>query len=557
MIIKHHTNEGVLKKKIQYAGQKFTLANGKDAFFSQNLSGAQDSRYNGLYAKINEMYVKTLESVSTGKEAVEVEKFKDAVVIKRPSLIETYYMPYGIMGLVYDVAGKGSLKIKVDFKEIFNNEMSVEPKIINAGPVKFVKFGFKENVYLAIASNLKLVDCMKKTNVFYELDSQRNSLPENRDVYEIFSAEIKKPARIAFCAGTDLKSIENDVKKLLKIKLEKKPCSPVENALNKLFFRQRIVAGLPWFCKPWIRDELISLKALLILGEVDLFKKIIFDYVKRIPEQGLFSHNGIVMADSIGWVAKRLNDYLDMGFKFSKIEEELIKRKFKDAVYAILKTRAKESFVINKPKETWMDSLLRDGARIEIQALQLNIYKLMSRVAKEPRYKLMEKELKKKVRGAFYKNGVLLDAPGDFTLRPNAFLACYIYPELLAKKEWLQVFKNLLKELWLSWGGLASVSKKSVLYRDVDDGEAAFAYHNGDSWYYLNNIAAICMKNFSGLKKYAQKIRSASMQDLFYQGSVGDCSEISDAKMQISRGAWAQAWSAATLIELNYGSFNF
>ncbi len=111
-------------------------------------------------------------------------------------------------------------------------------------------------------------------------------------------------------------------------------------------------------------------------------------------------------------------------------------------------------------------------------------------------------------------------------------------------------FKKLLDELWLHWGRLATVSRKSQLFRGIDDGEASNAYHNGDSWYYINNIAAVCMSDFPELKDYVFKIKQASMNDLLYQGSIGDCSEISDASTQVSRGAWAQAWSAATLIEL-------
>ena len=36
-----------------------------------------------------------------------------------------------------------------------------------------------------------------------------------------------------------------------------------------------ISAGLPWFFQSWARDELISLKALMSIGEFSLAKKII------------------------------------------------------------------------------------------------------------------------------------------------------------------------------------------------------------------------------------------------------------------------------------------
>ncbi len=550
MIIKHAAKKGFLSKEVDYNKHKFTLTNKKNAFYTSNLDGKQDSRYNGLYTRINDEYFKTLESIRTNGEVLEAVKYRNSVIIKKSSLTENYYMPEAINALIYEARGKGRLEIMVDYKKIFSNDNTIKPEVKRLNGVWTVKFNNVKPAYLITATNLKLNESMNESLINYELDEHRNSMPSNRTVYKIFNAEIKKPLRIAFIVTDDLDKGLSSAEELLKTRLKNKDSEPVNESLKKLIFNKRIIAGLPWFIKPWARDELISLKALLLLDRKDLFKKIIMNYVKRIPGNGLFSNNGRVMADSTGWLSKRINDYLDAGLKFSSEERELIINELSRAVKSILKERSRNGLIINNAGETWMDSLMRDGSRIEIQALQLSTYKLMSRLTKAPRYVAMERKLKKRVIEEFYSNGVLHDSPGDEVFRPNAFIAYYVYPELLKKSEWLHCFKRLLEELWLPWNGLASVSRQSILYRDVDDGESSFAYHNGDSWYYINNIAGICMNDFTELREYANKIKESSINDLLYQGSISDCSEISDAKEQDSGGAWAQAWSAATLIEL-------
>jgi glycogen debranching enzyme len=183
----------------------------------------------------------------------------------------------------------------------------------------------------------------------------------------------------------------------------------------------------------------------------------------------------------------------------------------------------------------------RKGACIEVQALFLSMIELHNYIASITKSKKMfkgiEKEYKDKVREAFFDGETLYDslteeAPSD-AVRPNVFLAYYIYPGLLTKKEWKTVFDNILKALWLDWGGLSTINHTNHLFKAEYAGENDASYHNGDSWYYINNYAV-----------------HASKEEMLFSGFIGCCAELSSAKQMKSEGCLSQAWSVASLIEL-------
>ena len=167
-------------------------------------------------------------------------------------------------------------------------------------------------------------------------------------------------------------------------------------------------------------------------------------------------------------------------------------------------------------------------------------------------YRELEDNLKKEVRDKFWNKKCLADGLDDFTIRPNVFIAYYMYPELLTNKEWITCFDNALKSLWNDWGGVSTIDKNNPLFRPEHTGEINESYHNGDSWFWINNLAAITLYRLDKkrYKKYIYKILEASTKEILWHGAIGHHAELSSSCGLRSEGCLAQAWSAAMYIEL-------
>jgi len=305
-----------------------------------------------------------------------------------------------------------------------------------------------------------------------------------------------------------------------------------------------LCAGLPWFHQRWARDELVSTKALLHSGQKSLAKVILFSWLEKLQGHKLPGTLTPSIADS-GWLFLRFEDYLP---ELKKQERDWLIRKLENYLREVEKN-LKDGLVVNGPRETWMDSIDRPGARIEIQALTLASCRLYRQLkAEHP----LEQKLKSRVKEMFWKNNHLSDGANDDTIRPNIFIAAYAYPELLSKREWLHCFDYVLPKLWLDWGGLSTIDTSHSSFVAQHTGENPKSYHSGDSWYWINNLAAFVLFAFDK-KKYRdniQHILKASTKEILYEGACGHHAELSSAKEFKSQGCLAQAWSAAMYIEL-------
>ncbi|MBI1935404.1 hypothetical protein HYS31_03105 [Candidatus Woesearchaeota archaeon] len=379
------------------------------------------------------------------------------------------------------------------------------------------------------------------------------------------------------------------------------------NALNSLVVNSKkscgVLAGLPWFFQFWARDSLVSLKACSNIDR-EFSEKLLFRFLQAVESDGRLQNfqaspkeSRLGSADAAGWLFLRCNDAVErinrnksiinsVKKSISSIKEngnaspricEYIKKcnaavakredgyhrviyeiesSLERCLHGLLKYHAKDGFEVNTSNETWMDAGFgtdtRSGARIEIQAFRLNMYRLMFELTQNHKYKALENVLKNKVRKEFWNGKMLADGLDDFTIRPNIFIAYYAYPELLSREEWEVCFENALKALWLDWGGLSTIDKSSPLYVELSTGEDKRSYHRGDSWFWLNNLAAICMHRLNKAKfqKYIRKIIEASTEEILWKGCIGCHAELSDAKELSSKGCWSQAWSNAMFMEM-------
>ncbi len=316
-------------------------------------------------------------------------------------------------------------------------------------------------------------------------------------------------------------------------------------SLASLCCGQGLYAGLPWFTQRWARDELISVKALLLSKQFALAKSILFYWLNKLTSAGKLQGTLTESIADSGWLFVRFNDFWH---KLNSREKQAVNEKL--VFYEKEIERSLENGLVTcTPKQTWMDSLDRDGARIEIQALTLAALKL-GRKNNVP--SVLEKKLKQEVKKQFWTGSYLKDGSDDLTIRPNIFIAAYVYPELLSKAEWIKCFDAVLPKLWLDWGGISTVDISNQNFMKNHTGENSASYHNGDSWFWLNNLAAIVLNNFGKkkYKKYVDAIVNASVEEILNQGAVGHHAELSSAEKMTSSGCLAQAWSVAIALEL-------
>ena len=116
---------------------------------------------------------------------------------------------------------------------------------------------------------------------------------------------------------------------------------------------------------------------------------------------------------------------------------------------------------------------------------------MMRKLTKQKIFRHLEEKLKTSIKEKLWNKEFLYDGLNDKTIRPNAFIAYYIYPNLLARKEWIKCFDAILNALWLGWGGVSTIDKKNHLFHKEHTGEDSKSYHNGDSWFWLNNLTAL------------------------------------------------------------------
>ncbi|MEA2036655.1 MAG: amylo-alpha-1,6-glucosidase [Nanoarchaeota archaeon] len=549
------------------------------------LSSQPSSRYNGVFFNIDHTMYKVIENIKVSDEPVTYLKNNFAnIERKKKDIVETFFTPYYFNSLVYELNKKSEVEIILDIRESYSSPdwdrnyhiFEESKKII----IKYSHEGFE--AYLVINKT----EDYKKTSAWflqnYPKDQERNSWPNEKFVYSAIKIKTDKLILTFSKSKEDaikennfvlkrLKSLKETQKTffnkiLTKDKILKKIKSKelfftylsAISSLENLIIAQNnsgIFAGLPWFFQFWTRDQLISLKAATLLGHSELAKSTINNMLDSVQEDGNlpnqlpFSH--LKGADSIGWLFKRASE---LNLKDSK-------EKLANTLDLLLKNRTNDGFAINNELETWMDTAFewdnRAGIRIEIQALRLNMYQLMYKLTKDLNYLNLEIELKEKVRAQLWNGMNLADGLDDFTIRPNIFLAAYIYPNLLTNDEWIRCFENTLPSLWVEWGGLTTIGKNQNIFTPHHTGEDNRSYHRGDSWFWVNNLAAIVLHKTDKkrFQHYIEKILQASTKDILYNGAIANASEISSANNLSSKGCIAQAWSSALLIELIHELF--
>lgn len=593
----HVLNSKAIEKDVVGEGDlSFMLSNSVGGFAHFAATAAPTSKYQGFFAKISGRLFRILESINASSEkATAIENTGYSAILHRSSFYESFFMPMHKNSLVYRLSMELpvelflDVRVADDFRQ-WGRHYGISEVSGNAIVAQFTKktdsredasSGNAEyDVFVAIRHDGFLTNSRPEwVRRSYSLDEKRNSASE-RYVYKAATISAKtfviSAAADAAAAIKEANSVFSSIDKLKKAgkahydKLCTASSSSSSNeaavaanaariALDKLATENGLYAGLPWFFQEWTRDELVSCGAFTSAAK----KKVVLSYLDkifadgRLPTlvSGSYKSSPNSSADGVGWLFKRASDLNDEK-KFTAAEIRKLKSALKKSIDGLLRFHSKNGFITNGKNETWMDTSFNDdgrrGACIEIQAMQLNMYRLMYKLSKEKTYLLLEKSLRQNVRKLFWNGSVLADRLNDYTIRPNIFIAAYVYSELLSKKEWEACMQNSLSRLWLEWGGLATIDKAHKNFHSSYTGETNESYHRGDSWFWLNNITAIAMSGINRVKfnRYIKKIAVASTNDILRNGAVGCGSELSSAEEQRAEGCLNQAWSNATFVEL-------
>jgi len=573
----HKLRKDVIQKEVDDAHFLLTNKKGSYAYFSNT----PVSKYQGVFFNDNFRMFKTIENIELPVPVTKVVNNFYSVVRERGIVSEEFFMPHNFNSFVYTLKNFDDfITVNLDCRESYEGESMNRAYNIYPEQGKLVVEYVKANSYrffLVVGGFVGFQNMRHWRQVFYPLDQRRNS-DFNRYVYSAFKL---KGSRFVFSFSTDkykamkecnyvLNNYKNLMKKqerslIYKTSVKSKELRMAYNAalnsLNSLLVnvdgKVGLFAGFPWFFQIWTRDEMVSLKS---LSKITNVRPILGRTLSSLlPDGSLpnrFPPSPLECADGVGWFYKRFNK----------------NTKLKEVVEALLKYHTKDSFAMNYSLDSWMDTVDRPGVRIEMQALRLFLYKLLGSAKVEREFtkteimeevitkgvkkpvsgRELEKELREKVREKFWNRIVLFDGLNDQTIRPNVFIAAYAYPDLLSKKEWIFCFRNVVPRLWNEWGGLATVDKYSPSFVDSYTGETNQSYHNGDSWFWINNMAALLMNRLdrSKFKPYIEKILEASMNEILYSGMVGHHAELSSSKQLDSNGCLAQAWSSALFVEL-------
>lgn len=548
----HKLRKDEITKEVDEA--QFLLANrlGGYTYFASNPT----SKYQGVFFNHNKTMFKVIASIEVEGKTTELMNRFYSVTRKKGNVVEDFFMPHNHNALVYEIKNHPSyVTLNLDFRESYSSNgfgrkydiIYYKDKLL----IEYNKDGLR--LYLVIAAKNLFFEKIEEWKLMqYDWDKIRHS---DYEKYVFSAVKLKGNNRFVFSFSTNrdeaIKEAEHVLKNCEKLKKQQEKnlfyekrikdketrmaYNAAQNSLNGLVVKTGnelgIFAGYPWFFQFWTRDEMISLKAVNKKDALQVLKR----QEKSLRPDGSLPNKipgGADAVDGVDWFMKRCYDFKH-------------KPPVKKIARLLIKNYTQDGFAVNKAHETWMDSLDRKGARIEAQALRLNTYNKANLFG-------YEKKLKEAVREKFWDGKILADGLNDKTIRTNIFLAAYVYPQLLTKKEWIACFENAIPKLWNGWGGLSSIDKTDPRYVDANTGELSDSYHNGDSWFFINNMAALLLYRLDSkkFKPYIDKILKASKDEILYMGMVGHHAEISSSKKLESWGCYSQAWSNALFIEL-------
>jgi len=537
------------------------LKNGNLWFF---LSPKKKSRYFGGFIFWHQQALRFLDDINFNDEIQEI------IILSPSETIISFknnqaYFNLESNSLKITFSSYQNIQLTFDIKAIFDNDpFKRKIKIEKISSISFLVEEFFEGygfIKTLIESDSFLNFRDNWIDKFFDFDYQRNSPPFNWKVFDGIYGKVKEikikivSPDIHRLDGSKMDYTDNinQHRSLLDDKASALDTyKSVNNFLlsrfNSLILDNYIPAGFPWFYENWNRDELLSM--FLIHGlnrsntdktnKTHQHKSALNPYLSVDERIKSYLYNLENIWDKNIW--RETNQILsaDTFLLFIlNLPQDLFIAHFSLLEKYLQKWQKKFNLDNLPPYSTWMDTLERKSA-LEIDVLYLKVLRRMAKINRN--YVSVANSLKEKIIKKIKEN--LADI--------NLIFAFLFLEDIFSLQEWKIFFEKLLKENYLGWGGLATLSLNNKKFLYEDDGEKSQAYHQGDSWYFLNNLLVYSLIKIDNKKfnNFIEKIIESSLIDLFFDGALGWSSEISSAKERKSEGSLVQTWSIASLIFL-------
>ncbi len=525
------------------------------------------SRYDGFFVKTSQGYIKILAKIKINNPEPEeqiIDSVNSEVVRVYGDFSEKFTLSENKPSFSYELSSKQNVSIFLDIRKIFSSpefgrNYEIIAEINNGLVIKYTDNEITSGIFVAIHTSGKLVKKQTWEQCYYPRDEKRGQTPST--LYEFNLGDVNAK-NILFAYGETekeaLKNLENIVKPRIfifnkKTKVNNNPDLETlykaggvacRKSMQDLTTENGVLAGLPWFTDHWSRDELLSIPVL----EKPVIRKIIKKYIEadwpagKIPV--VIGHKELT-SDSLGILCWAI---LITSIKLSKDENEKLKNKLLAAISELEKTENELGFIYSAPNESWMDSIAREGFLVETQAHYTNILQLAYKLTLDKKYKTKREDLIRNIREHYLlSRNLKVDRLGENEARPNILLAAFFAPELQTKSEWEITIDSHLPFLWLKWGGLSTISIKSPEFKKSLSNDA---YHNGDSWFFINNITAIVLNDIDSkkYKYFIDELIFASTEEILWHNFIGRPGEVSLANKLDSWGCGIQAFSASTYL---------
>ena len=321
-------------------------------------------------------------------------------------------------------------------------------------------------------------------------------------------------------------------------------------SLRSLQSSKGLYAGLPWFHQVWTRDELIAALGL----PADQQHEIIDRYLGMELQDGelpTYKGSHSTCADGVGWLCLLVQEHGPHNLPESTLLR--LRHFLERARTGLMESRqASHGLIASGHNATWMDTIGRSGFRLDVQCMFASVLELLYYLTEDETYQREHLQALGRIRQFFFQGGYLHDGLGDPAKRPNVFLAYLLQPSLLNQASWRSCFDAVLAVTRTEWGGLTSLDKTDPAFRPETTGENNQSYHNGDSWFFINNLAGIALHRLdpNGYGKDIVGILQSSTNEILWENFIGHPGEISSAARLESFGCGAQAFSGGAYLAL-------